>query len=135
EVYKHLLRHAGQEPAIRAVAVMQQGHALPLDAELALLSAEMGTEHRLPLADSVIYASAIRHGARGWTQDADFEGLPAVEFRASRWARPLPSACSRPFCSSRLRWPPSRPPMRAPGRSRPQWARPPWPPTTALPAG
>jgi predicted nucleic acid-binding protein len=39
-------------------------------------------EHRLALADSVIYAIARRFDALLWTQDADFEGLPGVRFVA-----------------------------------------------------
>lgn len=39
-------------------------------------------EHKLPLADSVVFATALLHDATLWTQDADFEGLPNVRYRA-----------------------------------------------------
>ena len=34
----------------------------------------------LPLADSLIYATAQTHDAILWTQDAHFEGLPGVKY-------------------------------------------------------
>ncbi|TAG33238.1 MAG: type II toxin-antitoxin system VapC family toxin [Polaromonas sp.] len=42
----------------------------------------MGMRHKLPLADSIIYATAQQGNALVWTQDADFEGLPGVRYCA-----------------------------------------------------
>ena len=61
-----------------------QGRMIDLDADLALLAAKLGSEHRLPLADSIVFATARYHGAIVWTQDADFEKLPNVEFRPKK---------------------------------------------------
>lgn len=36
--------------------------------------------YRLPLADSIVLATARAHGATVWTQDSDFEGLPDVQY-------------------------------------------------------
>lgn len=36
--------------------------------------------HPLPLVDSIIYATAIRHEATLWTQDEHFKDLPSVRF-------------------------------------------------------
>jgi predicted nucleic acid-binding protein len=47
-----------------------------------LTAARSGVEFKLPLADSVVFATARHHGALVWTQDADFEGLPHVRFIA-----------------------------------------------------
>jgi predicted nucleic acid-binding protein len=58
---------------------MEQGKVAPLDAALALSAATVGVELRLPLADSIIYATAQRFSATVWTQDADFEGLKGVK--------------------------------------------------------
>ena len=55
-----------------------------LDESLALLAAEIGVERRLPLADSVVLATARLHRATLWTQDADFEGLPGVKYRKKK---------------------------------------------------
>ena len=40
------------------------------------------SNYSLPLADSLIYATAQRLGAILWTQDDDFEGLPGVRYFA-----------------------------------------------------
>jgi predicted nucleic acid-binding protein len=57
-----------------------------LSAPLALSAATLTLQHKLPMADSVMYATARAFGATLWTQDADFEKLRGVRFRpASRW--------------------------------------------------
>jgi predicted nucleic acid-binding protein len=38
--------------------------------------------HNLPLADSIVLATARRREATVWTQDSDFEGLEKVEYFA-----------------------------------------------------
>lgn len=59
---------------------MQQGRVIPLDPELAINAASYGLSHKLPLAGSIIFATAKKFGATIWTQDTDFEGLPKVRF-------------------------------------------------------
>lgn len=80
EVFKVVARVRGEREAIATVAVMQQGTVVDLDADLALSAARLGSRHRLPLADSVIYATALRVGGTLWTQDDDFQGLPQVRY-------------------------------------------------------
>lgn len=80
EVFKVVLRQRGESDALQAVALMQQGEVIDLDASLALMAGKLGVEHKLPLADSVVYATAQLVGGVLWTQDGDFEGLPDVEF-------------------------------------------------------
>jgi predicted nucleic acid-binding protein len=55
-----------------------------LDARLALSAARVSLDMRLPMADSVVLATAELHEATLWTQDADFEGLPGVRYRARK---------------------------------------------------
>ncbi|MEQ9399110.1 MAG: PIN domain-containing protein, partial [Longimicrobiales bacterium] len=62
-------------------AGMLQGRVVGLDADLAVAAAELGLRHGLPLADSIIYATARAKGAVVWTLDADFQGLEGVEYR------------------------------------------------------
>jgi len=69
---------------LQAVAVMQQGVVVDLDARLALSAARVSLDMRLPMADSVVLATAKLHEATLWTQDADFEGLPGVRYRARK---------------------------------------------------
>ena len=80
EVYRHLRRFLGIETAVRAVSPLQDGTGVDLTQEIALLAGELGRRHDLPLADSVILASARSLGAILWTQDSDFEGLEHVEY-------------------------------------------------------
>ncbi|MFZ2208470.1 MAG: type II toxin-antitoxin system VapC family toxin [Porticoccaceae bacterium] len=82
EVFKRVLQQRGEGDALQAVVLMRQGQVVELDATLALSAARLGVEHGLALADAVIYATARRHDALLWTQDADFDGLPGVRFVA-----------------------------------------------------
>ena len=84
EVYKHIRRHQGRDEALKAVAGMKQGEVQDLDERLALYAAEIGVEYGLPLADSVILATARLHEATLWTQDADFEGVDDVRFKRKK---------------------------------------------------
>jgi len=82
EVFRWVLRERGESAALQAAALMQQGRVVDLDTTLAIRAAKLGLEHRLPLADSVMLATAYAHDATLWTQDADFEGIPGVRYRA-----------------------------------------------------
>jgi len=84
EVFKRVLQQRDEGSALRAVAVMQQGTVVDLDARLALSAARLSIDTKLPLADSVVLATARLHGATLWTQDADFETLPGVRYRPRR---------------------------------------------------
>ena len=84
EVFKRIYSQRGEGPALHAVALMQHGQVIDLDSPLALLAAKLGADLKLPLADSVVLATARLHDATVWTQDADFHGLPDVRYRARR---------------------------------------------------
>ena len=76
EVTKKLHREISPKVAAYAEALMCRGHVIDFD--LALCRAAIG--NNLPLADSLIYATALAHGATLWTQDAHFEGLAGVNY-------------------------------------------------------
>ena len=80
EVCKVLLREVGEEAALQAVAAMGRGLVTTVDARLAIAGARLSLKHGLPMADSLILATAHHHGAALWTQDADFEGIPGVQY-------------------------------------------------------
>jgi predicted nucleic acid-binding protein len=82
EVFKNILRQSSEEHALSAIAHMEQGKVIVLDSELAIDAAHYGVVHKLPLADSIIYATAKKYNATVWTQDSDFKGLPNVKFYA-----------------------------------------------------
>lgn len=62
------------------IAVMWKGIVTPLDTELSLNAAKISLELRLPMADSIILATARAHNAVLWTQDSDFQGLEGVRY-------------------------------------------------------
>jgi predicted nucleic acid-binding protein len=60
---------------------MHQGGVVDLDGTLAVSAARVSLENRLPMADSIVLATARAFGAVLWTQDGDFQGLPGVRFK------------------------------------------------------
>lgn len=82
EVYKRMHQLRGERAAQRAAAQVLQGTIIDLDAHVALTAAQLGLALKLPLADSIILATARLHDAILWTQDDDFKGMPDVEYRA-----------------------------------------------------
>ena len=59
---------------------MRQSTIAELDAALVLRAAVLGLRYKLPLADSIICATAQAAAALVWTKDVDFEGLAGVKF-------------------------------------------------------
>lgn len=82
EIFKHVLRFRDEESALAIIAHMTQGKVISLDTQLAIDAASYGIEYKLPLADSIIFATAQKFDATLWTQDSDFKGLPNVKFNA-----------------------------------------------------
>jgi len=80
EVFKRILRQRGEDAALHAAALMQQGYVVDLDSAIAIEAARLGYKHNVPLADGVILATAYMRKAIIWTQDADFKGLRDVKF-------------------------------------------------------
>ena len=80
EVFKCIMRQRGEDMALEAIAHMEQGKVVPLDSSLAIDAAVYGLTNKLPLADSIIYATASKFSAVIWTQDADFKALPGVKY-------------------------------------------------------
>jgi toxin FitB len=84
EVVRYIARTAGRDAAQEAAAQMRRANVADLDAGLAYLATRLSLKHNLPLADSIVYATAQSHGARLYTQDADFEKLPGVKYVRKR---------------------------------------------------
>lgn len=84
EVFRKVLRDRGEESALALAAQMRQGRVVDLDGDLALEAARLGVELKLPLADSVILATARAHGATLWTQNEDFDGIAGVRYLRKR---------------------------------------------------
>ena len=84
EVFKRIRAQRDSEFALRAASQMRRGRVVDLDADLAIAAADVSADLQLPLADSVILATAMAEGATVWTQDSDFDGLDYVEYRPHR---------------------------------------------------
>lgn len=80
EVVKRLLVVTDEETAVDAASHMRSGTSAPLDDVLAADAAALSIETRLPMADSIILATARLYGATLWTQDADFAGMDGVQY-------------------------------------------------------
>jgi predicted nucleic acid-binding protein len=76
EVYKVIRRDISEERAVEAVSALCRATIAPVDEPLALEAADLSLAHGLAMADSLVYATARRYGAKLVTGDADFDGLP-----------------------------------------------------------
>lgn len=82
EVFKRVLLQRGENAALQVVAVMQQATVVALDTSLALSAAQISANMKLPLADSIMLATARFTNATLWTQDADFKEIKGVQYIA-----------------------------------------------------
>jgi len=80
EVFKVILRESGEDKALQSIAAMQAGLVADLTARLAREASKLSLIHSLPMADSIILATAKAFEATIWTQDADFEKIPGVRY-------------------------------------------------------
>jgi predicted nucleic acid-binding protein len=80
EVFKAVLRQRGESAAFSAIALMRQGRVVDLTERIALLAADLSLQTKLPMADSIILATARMHDAHIWTRDEDFDGLDGVTY-------------------------------------------------------
>ena len=80
EVFSRMLQQRGEDLAVQAVAAMQRGTVVDLSPHLALTAAGISIALRLPMADSVILATAREYRATLWTQDADFRDVAGVHY-------------------------------------------------------
>ena len=71
-----MLRERGDDAAFTVTTIMRNGHVVDIDSALAVSAAR----YALPLADSLIYATARKCNAILWTQDGDFDGLSDVRY-------------------------------------------------------
>ena len=84
EVTRRVLQQRGEDEALQVAALLHQGQVIALDSGVALSAAHLGKAHKLPLADSIVYATAKQYGATVWTMSADFSRLTGVRYFAKR---------------------------------------------------
>ena len=80
EVFKKLLLETTEDEALFAAAHMKQGRVIDLNDELALYAAKISKDHKMPMADSIIYATSIKFNCTLWTQDKHFINLDSVNY-------------------------------------------------------
>lgn len=84
EVFKVMLRESGENSALQAATAMQRGIVVELTANLVISASKFSLELGLPMADSIILATARLYNAQVWTQDSDFKDLPNVRYFAKK---------------------------------------------------
>jgi predicted nucleic acid-binding protein len=87
EVFKKVNVAANEARALQAVAQMKQGRVVDLTEDIALSASLISIKHKLPMADSLIYATGRAYDAVVWTQDDDFENMPGVKYKNARTRR------------------------------------------------
>jgi predicted nucleic acid-binding protein len=80
EVFKRVVQQRSENEALQVVGQMQQGQVVDLDPSIAISAARSSTQNGMPMADSIMLATARNHKAILWTQDAHFAGLTDVRY-------------------------------------------------------
>jgi predicted nucleic acid-binding protein len=80
EVFKRAVLQKGENEALQFVVSMMQGKVVDLDIKLALNAARISAGLKLPMADSVILATARAHNAVLWAQDSHFRDIVGVRY-------------------------------------------------------
>lgn len=80
EVCKVLSRKLDAGLVDTCLDLMRMCRVVDLTDARAMAAARISRSHRLALADAAMYSIALEHGATFWTQDADYDGLPAVRY-------------------------------------------------------
>ena len=76
EVFKRVLQQRSEDDALQAMALMQQATIVELGAALTLSAARIMLNDKIPMADSIMSATARACGATLWSQDSDFKNIP-----------------------------------------------------------
>lgn len=80
EVFKVVLREASENEALQAIAAMKKGKVVDFTQSLALSASKLSLKHKLPMADSIILATAKLYNAVVWTLDSDFQNIDGVKY-------------------------------------------------------
>jgi predicted nucleic acid-binding protein len=80
EAYKKLLAEKGEEYALDVVSYMQTGTVIELNGGLSLSAAQISRKFKLPMADSIIYATSLHYSAVIFSCDKHFKDIPNVRY-------------------------------------------------------
>lgn len=78
EVYKKIKKERTEEDALLAVSLINKTSVIPLSESIALLAADLSLKHALPMADAIVYATALEENCKVITGDTHFKGLNGV---------------------------------------------------------
>ena len=82
ELARCLTREVSEDAADDTIAFSTECVVTSLNTRLAVQAAEIAKDHRLAMADAIIYATAVAMGADLLTCDAHFAKLPRVVYVA-----------------------------------------------------
>lgn len=80
EVYKIIKRERAEEDALVAVSFINKTEVVLLTESIALLAADMSLKYAIPMADAIVYATAIEQDCTVITHDDHFRRLDRVVF-------------------------------------------------------
>lgn len=80
EVFKRICQQQGKQAALEGISRLYRGRIVDLSDEVALQAAQLSLTHNLPMADSIILATARMFDATLWTQDDHFKNIEGVEY-------------------------------------------------------
>lgn len=80
EVFKVVLRESGENEALQTIAAMKKGKVVDLTVTIALAASKLSLEFELPMADSIILATAKQFDAVIWTLDSNFKNIKGVKY-------------------------------------------------------
>jgi predicted nucleic acid-binding protein len=80
EVFKVVLRESSENQALQAAVAMQKGTVVDLTASLAIAASKLSLAHNLPMAYSIILATAQEFGATIWTEDSHLKNIGDVRY-------------------------------------------------------
>lgn len=87
ELAKWGFREMDEDRTEKIIAFSQKCVVVPLDTNLALSAVTMSRTLNLPMADAIVYATALAYGAEVITCDAHFDGLEGVTYLAKTAGR------------------------------------------------
>jgi predicted nucleic acid-binding protein len=80
EVFKRLIQQVGTSAAQTNIGDMVAGQVVDLNDSLSLSAAQIAIDLKIPMADSIILATAREYGATLWTQDEHFKAIAGVKY-------------------------------------------------------
>ena len=83
EVHKILSRTVPPALVAQSLNVMRRGRVLDLTDARAIAASGVANQFKPAMADAAMYSMAQEYGATLWTQDANHQGLPGVQY----WAK------------------------------------------------